>query len=109
MFTQVKRLVVLAAVLAVVISGCGPKAAPQTSVMDTPEYHYNQGLKALDGDRLDDAMREFDRAIALDPKLSLGYIGKGLVLGKKGEFKPAFETMERPRTWKPRASRRVSA
>jgi len=78
-----------------VFAGCGPKAAPSASVMDTPEYHYNQGLKALDADRLDDAMREFDRAISLDPKSSLGYIGKGLVLGKKGEFKPAFESMDK--------------
>lgn len=79
----------------VLAAGCAPKAAPSTSIMDTPEYHYNQGLKALDADRLDDAMREFDRAISLDPKLSLGYIGKGLVLGKKGDFKPALENMEK--------------
>jgi len=95
MFTQMKRLMLLAAVLAVVVAGCGPKAAPQTSVMDTPEYHYNQGLKFLETDWLDDATREFDRAIALDPKMPLGYIGKGLVLGKKGDFKPAFENMEK--------------
>lgn len=96
MFTQQrKRLMLLAAVLAVVVAGCGPKAVPQSSVMDTPEYHYNQGLKFLDADKLDDATREFERAIALDPKLPLGYIGKGLVLGKKGDFKPAFENMEK--------------
>lgn len=95
MFRHIKGLMLFAAIFAVVVSGCGPKAAPSTSVMDTPEYHYGQGLKALDADRLDDAMREFDRAIALDPKLPLGYIGKGLVLGSKGEFKPAFENMEK--------------
>lgn len=84
-------------VLAVVVmaAGCAPKAAPSTSIMDTPQYHYTEGLRALDADRLDDAMREFDRAAALDPKLPLGYIGKGLVLGRKGDFKPAFENMEK--------------
>jgi tetratricopeptide (TPR) repeat protein len=97
MFTLVERLILVATALAVLmaVAGCGPKAAPSTSVMDTPEYHYNQGLKALDADRLDDAMREFDRAVALDPKSPFGYIGKGLALGKKGEFKKAFEDMEK--------------
>ncbi|HYA86595.1 MAG TPA: S-layer homology domain-containing protein [Nitrospirota bacterium] len=97
MITQIKRLTVVLVVLFLVaaVSGCGPKAAPSTSIMDTPEYHYKQGLKLMDEDRLDDAMREFDRAIALDPKSSLGYIGKGLILGKKGDFKPAFENMEK--------------
>ncbi len=97
MYTQIKRLATLIMVLAMVVmaAGCAPKAAPSTSIMDTPEYHYNEGLRALDADRLDDAMREFDRAVALDPKLPLGYIGKGLVLGKKGDFKPAFENMEK--------------
>ena len=92
MFIQMKRLVVLLAMLTVVMSGCGPKAAPSTSVMDTPEYHYAQGLKYFDRDQLDDAMREFQRAIDLAPKVSLGYIGKGLVLGKKEDFKAASKT-----------------
>ena len=39
-------------------------------------------------------MRSFDRAVALDPKSPLGYIGKGLAFGKKGDFKAAFENMD---------------
>jgi len=86
---------VVLAVLAVVVAGCGPKAAPSTSMMDTPEYHYNQGLKYLDKDQIDEALKSFERAIALNPKSPLGYIGKGLALGKKGDFKQAFESMSK--------------
>ena len=99
MFTHIKRLTLFVAVLTVVLAGCAKKVAPPTSVMDTPEYHYNQGLKALDADRLDAAMREFDRALALDPKSALGYIGKGLTLGKQGDFKAAFENMEKAKDY----------
>ncbi len=95
MVPHLKYSALLAAVLSVLLVGCGTKTAPQASIMDTSDYHYGQGLKALDAGRLDDAMREFDRSIALDPKMPQGYIGKGLVLGKKGEFKPAYENMDK--------------
>lgn len=85
--------------LTVVAAGCGPKIAPPTSVLDTPEYHYKNGLKYLDKDQIEDAMKSFDRAVALDPKSPLGYIGKGLAFGKKGDFKAAFENMENAKSY----------
>ncbi len=99
MITDLKRFMILmAVVVALVVSGCGPKAAPSTSPLDTPEYHYNQGLKYFEKEQLDDAMREFQRASDLDPKSPLGYIGKGLVFGQKGDFKAAFENMEKAKS-----------
>jgi Tfp pilus assembly protein PilF len=96
MFTRQTRLSALViAIVALLAAGCGPKAAPSTSVLDTPEYHYNQGLRYLDKDQTDDAMKSFQRAVDLDPKSPLGYIGKGLALGKKGDFKAAIENMEK--------------
>lgn len=92
---QARLMALLVAVIALVAIGCGPKAAPSTSVLDTPEYHYSQGLKYLDKDQVDDAMKSFQRAVDLDPKSPLGYIGKGLALGKKGDFKAAIENMEK--------------
>ncbi len=82
------------AIAAVMAAGCSTKIAPPTSVMDTPDYHYKNGLNYLDKGQPDEALRSFDRAIALAPKSPLGYTGKGLVLGTKGDFKAAFEAME---------------
>ena len=101
MSTQIKRLIVLMAVLALVVAGCGKKIAPPMSVTDSPDYHYRNGLKYLDSDQVDDAMTSFDRVIALDPKSSLGHIGKGLAFGKKGEFKPALEKMSKAKGFDP--------
>jgi tetratricopeptide (TPR) repeat protein len=95
MITQFKHLMFVAFAIAVVVGGCAKKAVPPTSVMDTPEYHYKNGLKYLDNGQIDDAMKSFDRAIALAPKSPLGYVGKGLAFGKKGDFKAAFENMDK--------------
>ncbi len=96
---QMRLLFVAVAMLAIAFYGCGPKVAPSTSVMDTPEYHYNQGLKYLDKEQIDESLKEFERAIALAPKAPLGYIGKGLALGKKGDFKQAVENMEKGKSF----------
>jgi Tfp pilus assembly protein PilF len=95
MFTQIKGMIILLAALTVVTGGCATKTAPSTSIMDSPEYHYTNGLKYLDNGQIDEAMRSFDRAVAMAPKAPLGYIGKGLVFGKKGDFKAAFDNMEK--------------
>jgi hypothetical protein len=95
MLTQLKRLMLLLVVLTMAVAGCGgAKPAASTSVMESPEYHYKNGLNYLNRGQIDDAMRSFDRAIALAPKGPLGYIGKGLAFGKKGDFNAAFENME---------------
>lgn len=96
MLTYGRKFFILAVVIATMVAaGCGPKAVAPTSELDTPEYHYKQGLRFMDKDQIDDAMKEFQRAIDLDPKSPLGYIGKGLALGKKGDFKAAMENMEK--------------
>ena len=99
MYTQLKRVVLLTTVIVgLIAAGCGPKAVPQTSTLDTPEYHYSQGLKYFAKDQFDDAMREFQRAVDLDPKSPLGYIGRGLVFGQKEDFKSAYENMEKAKS-----------
>lgn len=94
MLKHMKRLFLIITAVTVVAAGCA-KPAPPTSVMDTPEYHYKNGLKYLDKDQIDDALKSFDRAVSLDPKSPLGYIGKGLAFGKKKDFKSAYDNMEK--------------
>ena len=53
------------------MAGCGPKAIKEASVLDTPENHYNQGMRELDRGNLDTAAGEFQRALALNPNSSI--------------------------------------
>jgi Tfp pilus assembly protein PilF len=77
------------------LSGCGPKPIQEESILDTPENHYNQGLRALERDQLDKAAAEFGRATALDPEYPGGYVGMGLVLAKKGDYEKAVQSVDK--------------
>jgi tetratricopeptide (TPR) repeat protein len=83
----------LTAILA--LHGCAPKVRAPESLLDTPEHHVQSGMKLLRLGKYDDAMREFELAKGLDPKFSGAYVGSGLVLGHKGEFKEAVEHMDK--------------
>jgi len=84
--------VVLAALLVIVIGfACGPKPIQKASVLDTPENHYNQGMRELDRGNLSAAAAEFERALALDPDFAEGFSGLALVAAKNGDFKKAYD------------------
>ncbi len=90
--------VVLAGVwLATVFSicGCATKPRPAESVLDTPEHHVQSGMKLIAMEKYDDAMREFDLAKGLDPKFPPAFVGSGLVLGYKGDFKQGLKDMDK--------------
>ncbi|MBN2029376.1 S-layer homology domain-containing protein [bacterium] len=81
--------------LGLLIFGCGPKPIARESILDTPENHYSQGLRELDAGQLDAAAAEFQRASALDPDYPGGYVGMGLVMAEKGDFRAALESVNR--------------
>ena len=81
--------------IGLILGGCGPKPIGSESVLDTPDNHFNQGLRELDRGRLDAAVEEFERATALDPDYPGGYIGMGLVLAERGNFKEALNSVDR--------------
>ncbi len=93
---NVLLLLILTSVIAgLILSGCGPKPIKEQSVLDTPENHYSQGLRALDRGQLDRAAEEFNRATALNPNYPGGYVGLGLVLSEKGDFENALKSVEK--------------
>ncbi|MBW1682448.1 MAG: tetratricopeptide repeat protein [Deltaproteobacteria bacterium] len=94
-----KRASIPAGILTIVflaafwLGGCGPKPRPPESALDTPEHHAFNGFKLLEKERIQDARREFELALQLDPKFSPAHRGMGLILGMNEEFKQAFRTM----------------
>ncbi|MDH7500829.1 MAG: S-layer homology domain-containing protein [candidate division NC10 bacterium] len=83
------------ALLAFSFAGCeGTAPVKSVSVMDNPDHHYNNGMKFLDKGEYENALVEFERARALNPKYGKAYLGIGLVKGHKGNFDAAFEAMK---------------
>ena len=57
--------------------------------MDTPEYHFKAGLRAVDSENFTGARTSFQRSIDLDRKFAPGYAGLGLVSALENNAKEA--------------------
>ncbi|MBF88901.1 MAG: hypothetical protein CMG75_04430 [Candidatus Marinimicrobia bacterium] len=75
------------------ITACGPKATSQSDV-DTPEYHYRAGIRYLDNEDFQSAIRSFQRSVDLNKKFALGWGGLGLAYGLIGELKTGRKHMD---------------
>jgi tetratricopeptide (TPR) repeat protein len=96
MSTRIIKIIVLSGLaLGLLLSGCGPKPIKEESVLDTPDNHYNQGLRELSRGQLDGAAEEFGRATALNPNYPGGYVGMGLVWAEKGNYDKAFDSVDK--------------
>jgi len=95
-----KCLVVLIMVIVgTFIFSCAPKERKPLSRLDTPEHHTFTGIKLMDQGKYDDAEREFQLALQLDPKFSRAYAGSGLVKAYQGDFKNAFKLMKKAKKY----------
>jgi tetratricopeptide (TPR) repeat protein len=72
---------------------CIPQIIPQEALLDTPQRHYENGMKLLKAGKVDASYDEFTRALELDREYSPGYVGLGLVASLKGNYKDALEKM----------------
>lgn len=90
-----KKLTVAALVVPTLlfIAGCGPKATSQSDV-DSPEYHYKAGMRYLENEDYESAIRSFQRSVDLDKKFALGWGGLGLAYGLTGDLKTGRKHMD---------------
>jgi len=62
---------------------------------EDPQYQYNVGLVYLQNDRLDDALRYFNKSLSLNPNFDLALNALGLTHFMKGEFSKAVGHFEK--------------
>lgn len=79
--------------LLLLATACGPKATSQSDV-DTPEYHFRAGMRYLENEDFQSAIRSFQRAVDLDKKFSPGWAGLGLSYGLIGDLKTGRKHMD---------------
>lgn len=89
-----KTIFIIVLFLGFVILGCGPDTIFLRPGLDTPPVHVANGRNLLKRGKVDDALREFERAKSLDPSYTPAYIGLGIVLGQKGRIDEGLKTLD---------------
>lgn len=77
------------------LAGCAEEPVKPEAALDTPEHHYSTGLRLVDKEDYDGAMKEFQRAVALDPDFAPGHAGIGLIYGVKGRYDDAYDALKK--------------
>ncbi|HMA69227.1 MAG TPA: hypothetical protein VKN74_05100, partial [Candidatus Mcinerneyibacterium sp.] len=57
------------------VFSCGPKRREKGGITDTPEMHYNEGMKFINTQQYTKAYNEFKLATTLDPDYAPAYEG----------------------------------
>lgn len=86
-------VMIAAAILVLAAAGCKSPAGSSVVRLDTPSRHVANGLKLMDNQKTDAALREFRRALELDTNYSPAYVGMGLAYGHQGEFEKGFSQL----------------
>ena len=85
-----KQFILYAFTALLLVGGCATK--PQSDV-DTPEYHFRAGMRAVDSGNYDAALNSFQRALDLDKKFVTALAGLGLANAHLGNIKAATKNI----------------
>lgn len=88
-------VVALLALSVVIYFGCAEKPRKKAAALDTPEHHVFSGNNLLDKGRYEDAKREFQLALELNPKYSPAFVGMGLAFAFQNDFEKAFKNVKK--------------
>lgn len=83
---------VLSVFIILLLAACSQK--PQSDV-DTPEYHFKAGMRAVENENYQQAIQSFERAVALDRKFAPGYGGLALAQAYLGNNKEAKRNIDK--------------
>jgi tetratricopeptide (TPR) repeat protein len=71
------------------------------SVQETVRAHLDHGRACLDKGKYDDAIADYDKAIALDPNVALAYTIRAVAYGIKGDLDRAIADLDKAITLNP--------
>ncbi len=77
-----------------IVVGCGPDTIFLRPGLDTPAQHVSNGYLLMNQKKLNDAGREFERAMELDPYFAEAYVGLGLVYGHQGDIENGLRALD---------------
>ncbi|PIQ97211.1 MAG: hypothetical protein COV67_05435, partial [Nitrospinae bacterium CG11_big_fil_rev_8_21_14_0_20_56_8] len=81
-------------------SGCASEPRAPEAFMDTPEHHYNGGVRLFDQGKIEEAEREFNLALQLvkGGDYGPGHAGLGWVEAHRKNFDAALDHMKKARS-----------
>ena len=79
-------------------------AVKPSSEFDNPQYHHKAGMRNIEGGRYEDAIRSFERAIALDKKFAKAHAGLAISFSLKKEKKEAKKYISRAQSLSPKSA-----
>lgn len=94
LFTVKRRLILGILVGMVLLWGCGPETIWLRPGLDTPSQHVSNGHQLLKRAKVEDAVREFERARELDPAYSPAFVGLAIARGRSGDVRGGLEILE---------------
>lgn len=107
---KIRILVLLVlSIFAFTLISCAKKPRKEVSALDTPEHHVFSGNKLLDKGKYDEAKREFELALSMNPKYSPAHAGLGLVYGYQNNFDKAYDSLKDAKSYAKTTDEKVNA